>query len=358
MNELLGAFRQSARSLATITPMNIRYTQAKTILTPQKRGFLTSGARPYTHSLSWATGCGYGKLYCGAYCYAQMLPNWRFGRREGEAWGGALIIKQNAAELLAAQLNRARNRRDMRIFMSPVTDPYQPIERKLRLTRRCLEVFAGYDDLDLLLIQTRSRHVIDDLALIGAIPYAWLGMTIETDRGDLTYGPTKSHVEKRLEIAKRAVEAGLSVQIAVSPCLPYSDAFAERLLATGAQRIVIDTFAVGDGSRGARTGKSPFAALADYDWRDDEIAISLRHQLSAHHDNVEWSGGGFRRHPRPVHANKRRAISSIAKSSSASNSRARPRDWPGPPLSRRFSSMPFNSSILAWAARLNRASSR
>lgn len=282
-----------AASICYHPRMNIRYTQAKSILSPQKRGFLTSGERPYTHSLSWATGCGYGKLYCGAYCYAQMLPNWHFGRREGEAWGGALIIKQNAAELLEAQLSRARKRRDMRIFMSPVTDPYQPIERKLRLTRRCLAVFAGYDDLDLLLIQTRSRHVVDDLALIAAIPYAWLGMTIETDRGDLPYGPTKSQVERRLEAARRAVEAGLSVQIAVSPCLPYSDAFAERLLATGAQRIVIDTFAIGDGSRGARTAKSAFAGLADYDWRDDEIAISLRHQLSAYHDNVEWSGAGF-----------------------------------------------------------------
>ncbi len=273
--------------------MKIRFIQAKSILTPQKRGFLTAGARPYTHSLSWATGCQFGALYCGAFCYAQMLPNWHFGRREGEAWGEALIIKQNAPELLAAQLARARNRREMRIFMSPVTDPYQPIERKLRLTRRCLEVFACYEDLDLLLIQTRGPSVVDDLELIAAIPYAWLGMTIETDRDDLLFGPTKSQVSRRLAAVKRAVECGVSTQIAVSPCLPYSDDFAERLLETGAQRIVIDTFAIGDGSRGARTGASPFAALADYDWRDDEIAISLYHQLSAYHDSVEWSGAGF-----------------------------------------------------------------
>ena len=273
--------------------MNIRTIQAKSILTPQNRGFLTAGERPYTHSLSWATGCGFGKLYCGAFCYAQMLPNWHFGRRAGEAWGEALIIKENAPELLEAQLAHARHRPEMRIFMSPVTDPYQPIERKLRLTRRCLEVFAHYDDLDLLLIQTRGPAVVDDLELISAIPYAWLGMTIETDRHDLPYGPTKSQVERRLEAVKRAVAGGLSAQIAVSPCLPYSDAFAERLLETGAQRIVIDTFAIGDGSRGARTANSPFAALADYDWRDDEIAISLYHQLSAYHDCVEWSGAGF-----------------------------------------------------------------
>ena len=163
----------------------------------------------------------------------------------------------------------------------------------MRLTRRCLEVFAGFDDLDLLLIQTRAPAVVDDLDRLAAIPYAWLGMTIETDRHDLPYGPTKSHIERRLAAVKRAVECGVSAQIAVSPCLPYSDDFAERLLATGAQRIVIDTFAIGDGSRGRRTGSSPFAALADYDWRDDEPAISLYHQLSAFHDCVEWSGAGF-----------------------------------------------------------------
>ena len=273
--------------------MNIRSIQAKSILTPQKRGFLSAGERPFTHSLSWAAGCGFGKLYCGAYCYAQMLPNWYYGRREGEAWGEAVIIKENAPELLEAQLARARNRRRMRIFMSPVTDPYQPLERKWRLTRRCLEVFARYADLDLLLIQTRGPAVVADFDRIAAIPYAWLGMSIETDRHDLPFGPSKSHIERRFAAVKLAVERGLSVQVAVSPCLPYSSAFAERLLATGAQRIVIDTFAIGDGSRGARTGKSPFAALADYDWRDDTLAESLYHQLNAFHDGVAWSGEGF-----------------------------------------------------------------
>ncbi|MDE2637480.1 MAG: radical SAM protein [Chloroflexota bacterium] len=273
--------------------MRIRTIQAKSILTPQQRGFLTAGERPYTHSLSWATGCGYGKLYCGAFCYAQMLPNWHFGRREDEAWGDALIVKENAPELLEKQLARARNRPQMRIFMSPVTDPYQPIERKLRLTRRCLGVFERYDDLDLLLIQTRGPAVVEDLDLIAAIPYAWLGMTIETDRHDAPYGPTRSQVERRLNAVKLAVARGLRTQIAVSPCLPYSDAFAERLLETGAQRIVIDTFAIGDGSRGRRTAKSAFAAKADYAWRDDDIAISLYHQLSAYHEGVAWSGAGF-----------------------------------------------------------------
>ena len=278
--------------------MQIREIQAKSILTRQSSGFLKAGARPFTHSLSWAAGCGLGKLYCGAYCYARMLPNWQFARRKGEHWGEALIIKANAPELLAAQLSRARDRRNMRIFMSPVTDPYQPIERSLRLTRRCLDVFADHNDLDLLLIQTRSPTVLDDLDRIAAIPYAWLGMTIETDRHDLAYGPSKAHIERRLAAVRQAVAHGISVQIAVSPCLPYSPGFAERLLQTGAQRIVVDTFAVGDGSGGQRTGRSPFAALADYDWRDDALARRLYEELSRQHAGVGWSGAGFAGVPR------------------------------------------------------------
>ena len=62
---------------------------------------------------------------------------------------------------------------------------------------------------------------------------------------------------------------------------------------TGAQRIVIDTFSLGDGSRGRRTASSPFGAAADYDWRDDSIAESLYHQLMIHHDDVSWSAAGF-----------------------------------------------------------------
>ena len=273
--------------------MNIRYIQSKSILTPQKRGFLTAGEHPFTHSLSWAIGCGFGHLYCGAYCYAQKLPNWLYSRREGEGWGDALIVKENAPKLLERQLAGARHRRTMRIFMSPVTDPYQPLERKLRLTRRCLEIFAGYDDLDLLLIQTRGPAAVDDLELIARIPYAWLSVTLETDRGDLPYGPTPSHVERRFDVIREAGARGLRTQIAVSPCLPYSEAFADRLLESGAERIVIDTFAIGDGSRGQRTAGSPFASAADYDWRDNGLAERLYQQLNRHHDGVSWSAEGF-----------------------------------------------------------------
>ena len=273
--------------------MNIRYIQSKKILTPQKGGFLTEGEYPFTHTLSWAIGCGFGSIYCGKYCYAQKIPNWYYSRQEGEQWGDALVIKENAPDLLQKQLTNARKRSSMRIFMSSVTDPYQPIERKIRMTRRLLEVFQQFDDLDLLVVQTRGPAVVDDLDRIAIIPYAWLSMTIETDRHDLAYGPSKGHIDKRFDAVRQAVDNEVNTQITVSPCLPYSGDFASRLIDSGAHRIVVDTFVLGDGSQGKRTEDSPFADVVNYNWRDNSIAETLYQQLQTQHPNVAWSSSGF-----------------------------------------------------------------
>ena len=224
-----------------------------------------------------------------------MLPNWRFSREPGEDWGDAVIVKHNAPALLDSELARAgpQRRRQMRIFMSAVSDPWQPAERKLRLTRQCLQVFARYDDIDLLLLQTRSPAALDDVAQIAALPFAWLGMTLETDRGDLDYGPSSASIRRRLAAIQAAVQAGLRVQLAVAPCLPHSPHFADLLLASGAQRFVVDTFSAGDGSQGARTAGSPFGAGVDYNWRDERAARKLYETLRAAGAAVGWSAEGF-----------------------------------------------------------------
>lgn len=271
----------------------VRTIDAKTILTPQKRGFLTEGPYPFTHTLSWAVGCGFGGTYCGDYCYARTMPNWLYNRSVGEDWGDAVVLKANAPDLLDTTLRKAKDRTRLRIFMSSVTDPYQPLERRYRLTRQCLDVFSRYDDLDLLVIQTRGSLVADDFDRLAAIPYAWLSMTIETDRGDQPHGPNERVIAKRLATAAAAVQAGVRTQITVSPCLPYTEGFADKLIATGVGRVVVDTFVDGDGSQGSRTAESPFAAQVDYDWRDGDPARRLYDSLQARGLDVGWSAAGF-----------------------------------------------------------------
>ena len=286
--------RYTSRPPARRQLLRLEARIAKTILTPQRGGFLRAGDWPFTHTLSWSAGCGLGRSYCGRYCYARELPNWRFSRKPGERWGDAVIYKRNAAQLLDEELSRAGpQRRRMRIFMSAVSDPWQPAERILRLTRECLQVFARYPELDLLLLQTRSPDALEDAAHIRALPGAWLGMTLETDRGDLEYGPSKRSIRRRLAAIRAAVAAGLKVQVAVAPCLPHSPDFADTLLECGAQRFVVDSFSAGDGSQGARTARSPYAALSGPGWRDEGPARRLCESLRAAGATVGWSAAGF-----------------------------------------------------------------
>ncbi|HLX39330.1 MAG TPA: radical SAM protein [Ktedonobacteraceae bacterium] len=280
--------------------MDILQKEVSSILTPQRNGFLASEPYPFTHALSAYVGCGFGQTTCGLYCYAQFLPNWQF-RGFPAAWGHAVQVKTNAAQLLAKALDTMKPaaRRRLRIFMSSTTDPYQPIERQYEATRHCLEVFAHYDDLDLLVVQTRSPLAARDLPLLQRIPYAWLSVTIETD--DQTYlkqlkgGP---QLQKRWELVRIAHEQGIPVQITVSPCFPYTsvEAFSHQLLEGGVQRIVVDTVIDGDGASGKRTARSPFAQ-AETGWQQTDHAHRLFdylcEQAAGNSVSIGWSIAGF-----------------------------------------------------------------
>jgi DNA repair photolyase len=273
---------------------------ATSILTPQQSGFLASPSHPFTHALSGYLGCAYGQTTCGLYCYAQYLPNWQF-RGFSAGWGEAVQVKTNAPALLDKALRTMKPavRRGLRIFMSSTTDPYQPLERRHEVTRRCLEVFARYPDLDLLIVQTRAPLAARDLPLLSSIPYAWLSVTIETD--DQAYltglrgGPP---LERRWALVRAAADCGVPAQITVSPCLPFSDVerFGQRLLASGARRIVVDTPVDGDGAGGGRTERSPFAR-AEPRWRDTTPAHHLYNWLAecaqAAGVALGWSTAGF-----------------------------------------------------------------
>jgi len=245
-------------------------------------------------------GCGFGQTTCGLYCYAQFLPNWSFRGFPG-TWGQAVQAKTNAPQLLEKTLSamKSQTRQRLRIFMSSTTDPYQPIERHHKLTRQCLEVFTHYEDLDLLVIQTRSPLASRDFSLLQQLSYVWLSVTIETD--DQAYlkhlkgGPL---LEKRWELVRAAAFCGIPTQITVSPCLPYTDVekFAQRLLQSGARRIVVDSCVDGDGTNGIRTAHSSFAK-AEPDWDNVSRAQQLYTYVQENADrkalSVGWSSAGF-----------------------------------------------------------------
>jgi DNA repair photolyase len=278
--------------------MEVSVKQAKSILSPQGGGLLVTGPYPFTHSLSAYTGCGFGATTCGLYCYAPFLPNWHYSGLSAE-WGQAVQVKENAPILLGKELAKMTSpkRNHLRILMSSTTDPYQPLEKVQQLSRHCLEVFTGYSDLDLLVVQTRSPLATRDLDLMAQLPYLWLSVTVETD--DQAYlkklkgGPA---LTRRLELVKDAAGLGINTQVVVSPCLPYSNLenFAQQLLATGCKRIVVDTVMEGDGARGQRTARSPFAK-AEPNWAETSHAKALYHYLLKQNSGrqIEWGPAGF-----------------------------------------------------------------
>lgn len=253
----------------------------------------------FTHSLQPYIGCRFG---C-AYCYVQDSPVHRF-LNGGYGWGEYAYPRQGVEQRLAQELARFEKRGQLTqqaIFFSSVTDPYQGIEREWQLTRRCLEAFVERPP-GLLVVQTRSPLVERDFDLLAALgDRCWLSVTLETDRDDVRRAltPRCSSVDQRLALMEAACAAGLQVQAAVSPCLPYSapERFGPRLLAV-AQRVVVDSFVSGDGGQGRRTARTEipdaYARLGWGDWRAEDEARALYAWLRERiGERVGWSQEGF-----------------------------------------------------------------
>lgn len=270
--------------------IDIQRVRATRILTPAS-GYL----RGFTHTLNPYVGCAFGSKGCGAYCYVAESP---VGVFAGAPWGTWLRAKTNAADALRRDLARLDPAR-VRIFMSSATDPYQPAERELGISRGVLGVLAE-TPVALLVVQTRSPYVERDFDLLARMPEAWLSMTVETDddavRRALT--PAAPGIARRFETMRRARDRGIKVQAAVSPALPHdTERFAE-MIAGAADRAVIDTL-FGDGADGRRSARRPvarrYAELGWGDWRDTSAAARLHAALTGRlgAQNVGWARDGF-----------------------------------------------------------------
>ncbi len=258
-------------------------------------GFLTG----FTHTLQPYIGCAFG---C-AYCYVQGLSVHRF-HQPAAAWGEYVHPRTGIGERLRQELARLRGAGlldETAIFMSSATDPYQAVERRMRLSRACLTALRD-EPPGLLVVQTRSPFVLDDVALLRELgSRGWLSFTIETDRDEVRRAltPRCPAIERRWEAVAAARAAGVQVQVAVSPCLPYSEpAQFGALLLAHADRVVVDTYVSGDGQGGTRTAATTTAAVYQAqgwgDWRAEEAALRLYEWLALRMGaRVGWSQAGF-----------------------------------------------------------------
>lgn len=144
--------------------------QARSILTAAT-GFIKRGGFDWT--CNPYVGCTFGCRYC----YAMFLPQ---NRRPREYWGRWFQVKANAVELARRQAPRAAGQA---VYMSSVTDPYQPVERALGLTRGILEALAPHQPR--LVIQTRGPLVVRDADILARFGSVRVNLSIPTDDDEI-----------------------------------------------------------------------------------------------------------------------------------------------------------------------------
>lgn len=210
----------------------ISYVTSKSLLTPAS-GFI----RSYKFTLNPYSGCAFACEYCYARFFAPTPE-------EQAEWGAWVKVKENAVRLLQrARCSRSRPRRlepGDAIYLSSVTDPYQPIEHKLRLTRALLEELIEVQPR--LTVQTRSPIATRDIDLFQQFRHIRVNFTITTDSEEvrLRYEPHCPSMEVRLRAAAAVQAAGIPIGISISPMLPVRDpeSFAKRLAGLRAHEYV------------------------------------------------------------------------------------------------------------------------
>jgi DNA repair photolyase len=252
-------------------------------------------------SLNPYIGCAFGAAGGCPYCYVRALP---VARAQPGRWGEWVLAKADLPKRLEHELKAlAASRRlpDTAIFMSSATDPYQGWERRLRLTRRILEVLVCYPPRRLL-IQTRSPMVERDIDLISELgSSAIVSITLETDDDQVRRAitPSSPSVRRRMTTMGRLRGAGIATQMAIAPMMPNDPEHFAQIADEAADRVIVDTYFDGDGAKGRRSlalGMSELYARLGYgEWfrpgAEAALLQALRSRLGA--NRVLFSQDGF-----------------------------------------------------------------
>ena len=206
--------------------MDITEITARTILVRSRIPGVDYVVNPYL-------GCGHGCRYC----YAVFMR--RYARHHaGAPWGNFVEVKINLAEVLSAELRRKQHRG--RVLLASVCDPYQPVELRYRLTRRCLELLAEFGwGIDIL---TRSPLVLRDLDLLTATPGVSVGLTIPTDDDQVrrVLEPHAPPIPARIATLQKLRRAGLTPWVFIAPMLPMNPARLHELIAPYVGEVMMD----------------------------------------------------------------------------------------------------------------------
>ncbi|MEM2921122.1 MAG: radical SAM protein [Candidatus Bathyarchaeia archaeon] len=159
-----------------------------------------------------------------------------------ENWGEFVDVKVNAPEVLKQQLHR---RSPAPVLLSSVTDPYQPLEEKYCLTRRCLQSLLEADFP--VSILTKSALVCRDIDLFRRFTSCEVGLTITTldEKVRLVFEPNASSSWSRIDALEKLGDAGLSTYAFIGPVIPILgeemlEDLADELCRVKVTRVLVD----------------------------------------------------------------------------------------------------------------------
>ena len=190
--------------------MIVKEIQAKAIL---------SVSKVYDYVINPYTGC----QHACTYCYARFMK--RFTGHK-EPWGDFVDVKINASDLLQVEIKRKKRGR---VWISGVCDPYQPLEVKYKLSRRCLEILKQHNWP--VVIQTRSPLILRDIDILKEARDFEVGFTVTTmdDGIRKLFESSAPPIKDRLNALDVLHRAGIRTYAMIAPMLPGAESLAEAL---------------------------------------------------------------------------------------------------------------------------------
>jgi DNA repair photolyase len=190
--------------------MIIREVQAKTIL---------SVSKIHDYVVNPYVGC----QHACSYCYARFMK--RFTGHQ-EPWGEFVDVKINAPELLSKEILK---KKVGNVWVSGVCDPYQPLEAKYQLTRRCLAILAQHDWP--VVVQTRSPQVLRDIDILKNAKNFEVGFSVTTADDSIRklFEPHAPPIKDRIAALDTLHKAGIRTYAMIAPMLPGTEGLIQLL---------------------------------------------------------------------------------------------------------------------------------
>jgi len=162
-------------------------------------------------------GCEHGCIYC----YARPSHEY-LGFSAGLDFETKILVKEDAPELLRRDMS-SKSWKPQVVAISGVTDPYQPVEKKLQLTRRCIEVFAEFRNPVMLVTKnnliSRDVDLLSEMARSNAAA-AFISVTTLDENLARIMEPRASTPARRLAAIEALASAGVPVGVLTAPIVP------------------------------------------------------------------------------------------------------------------------------------------